>query len=107
MREFLWLVPALPLLGSVILMLGSARLSVRASAMIGVLSVGLAALLAFVISFGFLLDPPEGEVYQQTLWRWFHVSGFSVNIGLRLDPLSLLMMLVTSGVGSFIHLFAT
>ncbi len=107
MREFLWLVPALPLLGSVILMLGSARLSVRASAMIGVLSVGLAALLALVISFGFLLEPPAGDVYQQTLWRWFHVSSFSVNIGLRLDPLSLLMMLITSGVGFLIHLFAT
>ena len=75
--------------------------------MIGALSVGFAALLAFVISSGFLLDPPTGEVYQQTLWRWFHVGGLSVNIGLRLDPLSLLMMLVTSGVGFFIHLFAT
>ncbi len=107
MRELLWLVPALPLLGSLVLMLGAGRLSTRFEAIIGSLSVGLAALIAFTIAAGFLLNPPAGAVYQQTLWHWLDVGGLSVTIGLRLDPLSLVMMLVITGVGFFIHLFAT
>ncbi|HYP63389.1 MAG TPA: NADH-quinone oxidoreductase subunit L, partial [Acidocella sp.] len=45
--------------------------------------------------------------YQQSLWHWLDVGGVSVQIGLRLDPLSLVMMLVITGVGFLIHLFAT
>jgi NADH-quinone oxidoreductase subunit L len=107
MREFLWLVPALPLLGSVILMLGAGRLSTRAEAVIGGLAVGLAALIAFTIAAGFLQHPPPGAVFQETLWHWLDIGGFSATIGLRLDPLSLEMMLVITGVGFFILLFAT
>ncbi len=107
MHELLWLVPTLPLLGSLILMLGAGRLSTRAEAATGALSVGFAAVIAFTIAAGFLLGPPAGGAYEQTLWRWFDVGGLSVAIALRLDPLSLVMMLVITGVGFFIHLFAT
>ena len=107
MREFLPLVIALPLLGSLGLMLGAGRLSTRVEAVIGALPVGLAAILAFSIAAGFLADPPAGAVFQQTLWHWFDAGGFSAAIGLRLDPLSLVMMLVITGVGFFIILFST
>jgi NADH-quinone oxidoreductase subunit L len=107
MHEFLWLVPTFPLLGSFSLMLGAGRLSTRIEATIGALSVGFAAVTAFTIAAGFLLHPPAGAAYQQTLWHWLDVGGFSVDIGLRLDPLSLVMMLVITGVGFLIHLFAT
>ena len=107
MRDLLWLVPLLPLLGSLALMLGAGRLSTRAEAAIGALSVGFAAIIAFTIAAGFLRHPPAGTAFQQTLWHWLNVGGFSAEIGLRLDPLSLVMMLVITGVGFFIHLFAT
>ncbi len=107
MREFLPLVIALPLLGSLGLMLGAGRLSTRVEAIIGALPVGLAAIIACTIAAGFLADPPAGAVFQQTLWHWFDAGGFSASIGLRLDPLSLVMMLVITGVGFFIILFAT
>ncbi|NNM61416.1 MAG: NADH-quinone oxidoreductase subunit L [Steroidobacteraceae bacterium] len=107
MRELLFLVPGLPLLGAAILMLGAGRLSARAEAAIGTLSVGIAALIAFSIAAGFMLSPPVGDAYRQVLWRWFDVGGLAPEIALRLDPLSLVMILVTSGVGFFIHLFST
>jgi NADH-quinone oxidoreductase subunit L len=107
MHDLLWLIPALPLVGSVILMLGSGQLSTRHAAIIGAGSVGLAAVIAFMIAAVFLLDPPASGAYQQSLWHWFNVDGFSPEIGLRLDPLSLVMMLVITGVGFFIHLFST
>jgi NADH-quinone oxidoreductase subunit L len=107
MHELLWLIPTLPLAGSVILMLGSGRLSARSVAVIGAGSVGLAAIIAFTIAAGFLLNPPADGAYRQDLWRWLDVAGFAPEIGLRLDPLSLVMMLVITGVGFFIHLFST
>src|ERR1700677_2091091 len=107
MDELLSLIPALPLAGSVILMLGYERLSARSVAVIGAGSVGLAAIIAFTVAAAFLLDPPAGAVYQQSLWRWLDVGGFSATIGLRVDPISLVMMLVITGVGFFIHLFST
>ncbi len=107
MRELLWLIPTLPLLGSVVLMLSAGRLSTLTEATIGAGSVGLAAIIAFTIAAGFLAHPPVGAVFQETLWRWLDVGGFSAAIGLRLDPLSLVMMLVITGIGFFIHLFAT
>ena len=107
MLELLWLIPTCPLLGSLILMLGGGRLSTRFAAAVGAGSVGLAALVAFPIAAGFLLDPPPGAIYRQELWRWLDVAGFSPDVALRLDPLSLVMMLVITGVGFFIHLFAT
>ena len=107
MRELLWLVPTLPLLGSLVLMLSAGRLSTRFEAAIGALSVGLAAIIAFTIAAGFLAHPPARGFFQETLWHWLDVGGFSAAIGLRLDPLSLVMMLVITGIGFFIHLFAT
>ena len=107
MRELLWLVPTLPLLGSLVLMLSAGRLSTRFEAAIGALSVGLAAIIAFTIAAGFLAHPPAHGFFQETLWHWLDVGGFSAAIGLRLDPLSLVMMLVITGIGFLIHLFAT
>ncbi|HQT39629.1 MAG TPA: proton-conducting transporter membrane subunit, partial [Acidocella sp.] len=107
MRDLLWLVPLCPLIGSVTLMLGGGRFSTRLAGIVGALSVGLAASLAFTIAAGFLANPPVGAVYQQTLWHWLNVGGFSAEMGLRLDPLSLVMMLIITGVGFLIHLFAT
>jgi NADH-quinone oxidoreductase subunit L len=107
MRDLLWLVPALPLAAAVLLMIGSGRLSARASAVIGAGSVGLAALLTLGIDAGFLSAPPAGDVYRQVLWRWLDVGGLTAMIGLRLDPLSLVMMSVITVVGFLIHLYST
>jgi NADH-quinone oxidoreductase subunit L len=38
---------------------------------------------------------------------WIHFSSFQVNFALLLDPLSLLMVLIVTGVGGLIHIYAT
>src|SRR3546814_4731829 len=45
--------------------------------------------------------------YTQVLWTWMNVDGFAPRFALHLDQLSLLMMCVITGVGFFIHLFAS
>ena len=44
--------------------------------------------------------------YIQTLFEWMPVGDLSVNAALQLDPLSMVMVLVITGVGALIHLFS-
>jgi NADH-quinone oxidoreductase subunit L len=105
MDFLLWLVPTLPLLGAVLL--GLLAPGPRMSAVIGAGSVGIAAIIAAGIGITWLNHPPPGHVFVQYLWSWISLPGFSAKISLYLDPVSLLMMLVITIVGFFIHLFST
>jgi NADH-quinone oxidoreductase subunit L len=106
-RSLVFLVPLLPFLGFAVLALGGGRLTRRQMAYVGAGSVGLAALFALLAAGDLLLSPPADHVYTQTLWTWFSVGGFAPKITLYLDPLSIVMMLVVTVVGFFIHLYAT
>jgi NADH-quinone oxidoreductase subunit L len=92
-----------PLLGTLVLALSGGRLGSRVGTVVGVASVGLAALAtagAIAISAG-----GEGAL-RFTLWTWMEVGTFRSTIGLAVDDLALVMMAVITGVGFFIHLFA-
>jgi NADH-quinone oxidoreductase subunit L len=104
MLDFLWLIPALPLLGFAVLV--CLRPGKRAVAVVGVGSVGLSALLSAWAAITFLISPPPGHAYTQTLWTWMSVAGFSPKVALRLDALSLVMILVVTHVGFLIHLYS-
>ena len=105
MLEYLWLVPALPLLGFFALFVTEGKLPDRLVAVIGAGSVGLAALVALGAGVEFV---QSGETsYAQSLWTWMAVGNFTPSITLYLDPLSLVMTGVITGVGFLIHLYAT
>ena len=105
MLEYLWLVPALPLVGFFVLFVTEGKLPDKIVAVIGAGSVGLAALVALGAGVEFV---QSGEAsYAQTLWTWMAVGNFTPSITLYLDPLSLVMTGVITGVGFLIHLFAT
>jgi NADH-quinone oxidoreductase subunit L len=104
MAEMIWLVPLLPLLSSVLLMLGSASFPRLLIAVLGVGSVASAALLTMSIGMDFLADP---QPFQMTLWTWMQVGNFSPGIAFYFDGLTLVMMSVITGVGFLIHLFST
>ncbi|NBC34438.1 MAG: NADH-quinone oxidoreductase subunit L [Alphaproteobacteria bacterium] len=104
MVGLLFLVPLLPFLGFLVLLVGGGRLPRRAVEAIGVGSVALSFAVAVLVAIGFA--GLEGESYRQTLWRWMATGGFSADIGLWLDPLSLVMMLVVTGVGALILLYS-
>ena len=93
-----------PLLGSLILALSFGRLSERASATIGVASIGLAALCTLWVGIDFYDHGQSAQTL--TLWHWITVGDFQPTMGLMLDGLSLTLLGVITGVGFFIHLFA-
>ncbi|MFH0823035.1 MAG: NADH-quinone oxidoreductase subunit L, partial [Pseudomonadota bacterium] len=106
MVRLLWLIPALPLLSFLLLAVRGSRLPRKAVAYMGVGSTGISALITLAVGASFLASPPSGHAYVQTLWTWVDVAGFSPRIALYLDALSLVMMVVITGVGFLIHLYS-
>jgi NADH-quinone oxidoreductase subunit L len=106
MLDLLWLVPTLPFAGFLVLALLGRRLPDRAAALVGVGSVGLAALVATLVGVAFVRTPPAGGAWTQHLWTWWDVGGMSPGISLYLDPLALVFILVITWVGFLIHLYS-
>lgn len=106
MSQFLWLIPALPLLGATINLLIGRRLPRAVSCWLAVAAMA-AALGAAVGAFLELLAlPSDAQVIHQTLYQWVTVGKFSVDVGFWLDPLSAIMILVVTLVGTLIHIYA-
>ncbi|HET6459929.1 MAG TPA: NADH-quinone oxidoreductase subunit L [Syntrophales bacterium] len=106
MLEFILLICAFPFAGFVILILAGSRLSRRGISTVGAGSVGLAAITAILTGINFVISPPPGDAYTQTLWTWLAVGGFSPLVSLYLDALSVVMVLVVAIVGFFILLYS-
>ena len=107
MFDLLWLIPTLPLVGFLVLALAGARLPRAAASLVGVGSVASSAAIALAIALRFFNAPPEGHAFVQPLWTFFDLPGLRVEAALRLDALSLVMVLVVTVVGALIHLYST
>lgn len=105
--NLLYLTFIFPLVGFLLLATLRTRLSENTAAVIGVGSMGLSALTALYVGIDFMQNIPQGGAYVQTLWTWMQVGDFTANFALHLDGLSLTMLGVVTGVGFFIHLFAS
>ncbi|WP_242917669.1 NADH-quinone oxidoreductase subunit L [Pontibacter liquoris] len=105
MENLLWLIPALPFAGALLLVLFGSRLSRPLVAAIGVGSVGLSALLTLLLGLQFLSERPA--FYHQQVWQWFEVAGFNPSVAFHLDALAMVFIFVITFVGSLIHLYAT
>lgn len=105
--NLLFLTFVFPLLGFLLLSFARGRISENLTALIGVGSIGLSALTVAWAGADFLAHTPVGGSYTQELWSWIDAGGFNPHFALRLDGLSLTMLGVITGVGFFIHLFAS
>ncbi|MDX1599505.1 MAG: proton-conducting transporter membrane subunit, partial [Marinobacter sp.] len=94
---------ALPLIGTLLLAFSGGRLGPRLASVIGVASIGLAALAT---AWAIALHAGGDETLRFTLWTWIEAGAFRPTIGLAVDGLALVMMAVITGVGFLIHLFA-
>jgi NADH-quinone oxidoreductase subunit L len=105
--NLLFLTCLFPLIGFCLLAFSRGKWSENLSALIGVGSVGLSALVSAWVIWQFNVNPPIDGVYTQLLWQWMSVEGFTPSFTLYLDGLSLTMLGVVTGVGFLIHLFAS
>ncbi|HEU4619425.1 MAG TPA: NADH-quinone oxidoreductase subunit L [Gammaproteobacteria bacterium] len=107
MGAWLFLVPLLPLAGSAVLFASLGTWPKRAVSTIGVGTVGLSAAVAIGLAVAFLGGFETRPSVVSSLGGWMRVGGFDVALTLRLDALSLVMILVVTVVGFLIHLYST
>lgn len=103
MKELLWLIVALPFAGALILALAGGKLPRTVSAIVGVGSVSLSAILTILVGYEFLGDTSP---FVQVVWQWFDVYGLSPNIGFHVDTVSLIFIFIITFVGALIHLYS-
>ena len=106
MLDAIWLLPAVPLAGFVIILVLGRRLGDPLAGWLGTAACGASFLLA-AIAFGQLLSRPgEDRSVTTTLFEWLPVGGLQVDVGFLADQLSIVMALFVTGVGALIHLYA-
>src|SRR4051812_39820143 len=99
----LWVLIALPLLGSAILLLGGRRID-KWGPLLGCATTG-AAFVYGLIAF-FDLRGRADQSVDLHLFSWIPVNGFQVDAGLLFDPLSAAFVLLITGVGFLIHVYS-
>ncbi|MCZ6504128.1 MAG: NADH-quinone oxidoreductase subunit L [Gammaproteobacteria bacterium] len=106
MYDLIWVIPLAPLVSFVILFATQGNLGKTQVAYLGVGSVGLSALIVVAIAYSWL-NSGSSEPYTYAVTSWINVAGFNPGISFYLDGLALTMMLVITGVGFLIHLYAS
>jgi len=102
-----WLVLGLPLLGCVILSLWPGEPDRRVTRVLGVGMPAVSFVLTAIIFATFLGRDADDRLEITTLWNWVQSDGLSIDLSLQIDTLSVMMMLVITGVGSLIVLYST
>ncbi|HUY37558.1 MAG TPA: NADH-quinone oxidoreductase subunit L [Candidatus Binataceae bacterium] len=101
----------LPLVGAAINFLAGAWLQKtfgkRAISAVGCGVIILAFILAVRTFFAMLSLAPESRFMLDSLWPWIHYGGLDLDIAFWLDPLSMIMTLIITGVGGLIHIYST
>jgi NADH-quinone oxidoreductase subunit L len=106
MTSALWLLPAFPLVGALVLMVFGRRLGEPRSGWFAA-AMPIASFLVTVSVYFDLLSRSSEERHEViTLFSWIPVGVLHIDVALLADPLSITMALFITGIGSLIHLYA-
>lgn len=107
MFDKVWLIPLFPLIG--FLINGLFGKKIKNETVIGGIGT-LMIFLSFLVSCGILMQmiglPPEQRVFEKVLFPWIHSGNFKADMAFLIDPLSVIMIMIITGVGSLIHLYS-
>jgi NADH-quinone oxidoreductase subunit L len=106
MTDGFWLIPFLPGASALILAVFGKWLPKKYVSLQACLSVLASFVIAAVSLAGLLRVPEESLPLVKTLFRWIASGVFDANLSLQLDPLSVIMALVVTGVGFLIHVYS-
>jgi NADH-quinone oxidoreductase subunit L len=101
-----WLVLAFPLAGTVVISLGWRWLPGRSAGWIGTGMIGLSFLASLGALVQILGDPVEARQHTSSLYDYASAGGLEIPLDVLVDPLSVYMCLVVSGVSALIHLYS-
>jgi NADH-quinone oxidoreductase subunit L len=101
----------LPLLGAALNFLAGPWLQKtfgkRAISLVGCGVVVVAFALAVKAFAAMLAVAPDNRFMLDELWKWIDIGGLNLDIAFWLDPLSMIMTLIVTGVGGLIHIYST
>ncbi|TML72993.1 MAG: NADH-quinone oxidoreductase subunit L, partial [Actinobacteria bacterium] len=97
-----WICLAAPLVGCVLIALGGQAISRRVAGWISTLTTFVAFGGALVTFFLVWSESPSDRSHVSTAYTWLTGGSFKVSVQILVDPLSLVMMLIVSGVGGLI-----
>ena len=106
MADLVWLIPAFPLAGFVLILLFGRRLGDPKAGYLATAMVFGAFASTVLVFFDLLSRPTEERSTVVTLFSWIPVGTFQVDMAFLADPLSIAMCLFVTGIGGLIHLFA-
>ncbi|MFD6221940.1 NADH-quinone oxidoreductase subunit L [Nocardia asteroides] len=101
----LWLLPALPLAGAIVLLL-LGRFADRWGAYLGTFAALASFVVAAVAFVGMLGRADADRAIHRELFEWVVAGDLQVGFSLQLDQLSICFALLITGVGSLIHLYS-
>jgi NADH-quinone oxidoreductase subunit L len=101
----MWVLIALPALGAVVLLLGGRRTDRWGHLLATLLPLGSFA-LACLLLVQMMATGVEERLVTLQLWDWVAVGGFDAPFALRLDQLSMVFVMLITGVGSLIHVYS-
>ncbi len=114
--KFLWLIPVLPAAAAAVNgLLGIRYFSRAVSAVLACAALGGALALSLSVFAGLLSVPVDARMYELVMGDWIpqiplatakDIGMFKVAWSLRVDPLASVMLLVVTGVGFLIHVYA-
>jgi NADH-quinone oxidoreductase subunit L len=104
--DAVWLIPALPLAGFVILLVAGRRMGEPAAGWLATIMCAGSFVASVVVFAGLLGENEEGRQFTQTLFEWVPAGGLRVDVGFLADPLSITMALFITGVSALIHMYA-
>jgi NADH-quinone oxidoreductase subunit L len=116
--EYIWLIPLLPGIGAAINgLVGVRYFSRQVAGLVACGTMALALVLSLVAFWQLLQLAPAERAFDVTVAQWLSamplqlsdgsIGSFSVPWGFRLDPLSGMMILVVTGIGTLIHVYST
>ena len=106
MLDLVWLIPALPLTGFLLLLAFGRRLGEPAAGWLATLSCAGSFVASCIVYAGLLGEDAHDRSHVLTLFEWIPAGALRVDLGLLADPLSIAMCLFVTGVGALIHLYS-
>jgi NADH-quinone oxidoreductase subunit L len=97
-----WVCLLSPLAAAALITLGGTWITRRQAGYLATLSVLVSFVAALIAFFKLLDESPDDRSHTSTLWTWLTAGDFRVGLSILVDPLSIFMMLVVSGVGFLI-----
>jgi NADH-quinone oxidoreductase subunit L len=101
-----WICLLMPLGAALAITVAGNRITRRGAGYLASASVGIsfvATLVTFALLWG---DSPENRSHPSTLWEWLTAGSYHFGLRILVDPLSVFMMLVVSGVGFLIVVYS-